>query len=365
MGKRSQPSASGLSDPSGKSEQTTEEALQLARAEVQELAASYRSLFEAGSEGYIVHEDGIIVEVNHQVEELVGYTTAELAGQSVMKLVAEESRAHVAERLRTRPGKPFDIVGLKKDGARVQVEVVGKRHLHMGREIGLVTVRDITQRKQAEEELRLREEMFRLVAQNVAEVLWLVSPTGQRVIYVSPSYAGLWGRTCESLYEDPMSWLEAVHPEDSDRISEAFEDMAETAKFDEEFRIIRPDGSIRWVSDRGFPVRDESGQALYMVGLANDITERKEAEEALHQAREELELKVESEMQRGNTYGLTFRELTVLHLVAGGRADKEIAGELGIRPHTASRHVKNIMGKMNATSRTDAGVRAVREELIT
>ena len=65
-----------------------------------------------------------------------------------------------------------------------------------------------------------------------------------------------------------------------------------------------------------------------------------------------------------NAYALTFRELTVLHLVAAGRADKEIARELGISFHTASRHVKNIMSKMNATSRTDAGVRAVREQLI-
>ena len=103
---------------------------------------------------------------------------------------------------------------------------------------------------------------------------------------------------------------------------------------------------------------------MYIVGLADDITEQKEAEETLQQTREELETRVEAEVLRGNTYGLTFRELTVLHLVAAGRADKEIANELGIRPHTASRHVKNIMSKMSAVSRTDAGVRAVREKLI-
>ena len=220
------------------------------------------------------------------------------------------------------------------------------------------------QREQAEEALREGEQMFRLVAQNVAEVLWLLDPTDYHVIYVSPSYEELWDRTCDSLYEDPMSWLAAVHPEDFDRVSAALDRQAETGEFDEEFRLTRSDGSSRWVSDRGFAVKDESGQVIYVVGLANDITEHKEAEEALQESREELELKVEAEMLRGNAYGLTFRELTVLHLVAAGRVDKEIASELGIRPSTASRHVRNIMIKMSATSRTDAGVRAVKEQLI-
>ena len=220
------------------------------------------------------------------------------------------------------------------------------------------------QREQAEEALRESEQMFRLVAQNVAEVLWLLDPTDYHVIYVSPSYEELWDRTCDSLYEDPMSWLAAVYPEDFDRVSAALERQAETGQFDEEFRITRSDGSSRWVSDRGFAVKDESGQVIYVVGLANDITEHKAAEEALQESREELELKVEAEMLRGNAYGLTFRELTVLHLVAAGRADKQIASELGIRPSTASRHGRNIMIKMSATSRTDAGVRAVKQELI-
>ena len=225
-------------------------------------------------------------------------------------------------------------------------------------------ITDITERKQAEEALRESEQMFRLVAQNVAEVLWLVDPLNYNLIYVSPSYEDLWDRTCQSLYEDPTSWLAPIHPEDSERVTVALEEQAETGKFDEEFRIVRPDGAIRWISDRGFAIRGESGQLRYIVGLANDITEDKEAEETLQLAREELETRVEAEMLRGSAYGLTFRELTVLHLVAAGRADKQIANELGIRPHTASRHVKNILSKMKATSRTDAGVRAVREKLI-
>ncbi|MCH7718730.1 MAG: response regulator transcription factor, partial [Chloroflexi bacterium] len=97
---------------------------------------------------------------------------------------------------------------------------------------------------------------------------------------------------------------------------------------------------------------------------ARDITERKQTQEALRQARELLEGRVERQMVRRNPYRLTFREFTVLHLVAAGRANKEIARELDISVLTAHKHVANILGKMNAASRTEAGVRALREGLL-
>jgi DNA-binding NarL/FixJ family response regulator len=100
------------------------------------------------------------------------------------------------------------------------------------------------------------------------------------------------------------------------------------------------------------------------VALVTDITERKQMEEALQEAREELEGKVERQMLRRNPYGLTFRELTVLNLVAGGKTDKEIGIMLGISPRTAQTHLAHILDKMGAASRTEAGVRALREGLL-
>ena len=128
--------------------------LQRALDGVKQQAASYRSVFEAGSEGYVVHENGIIIEVNPQFVELTGYKSSELVGESFLKLVADESRDLVVERMRTRPGKPFEIVGLKSNDTRINLEVIGKDHLHQGREVRLVCIRDITERKQAEAELR-------------------------------------------------------------------------------------------------------------------------------------------------------------------------------------------------------------------
>ena len=118
----------------------------------------YRSIFEAGFEGFVVHEDGIIIEVNPQFEDLLGYKGSELVGTSFMKLVAEDFRALVAERMATRPGVPYEIVGIRKDGAHIQAEVVGKDHVHEGRIVRVVTVRDLTKIKRLEAELRKAEE---------------------------------------------------------------------------------------------------------------------------------------------------------------------------------------------------------------
>ena len=107
-----------------------------------------------------------------------------------------------------------------------------------------------------------------------------------------------------------------------------------------------------------------SRKASVLVVVARDVTERKRAEKALRKAREDIESRVERRVQEVNGYRLTFRELTVLHLVAAGKADKEIATVLGISRLTAHKHVANILGKMGAASRTEAGVRALREGLL-
>jgi len=225
--------------------------------------------------------------------------------------------------------------------------------------------REITERKRAEETLRESEERFRQLAENIAEVSWLIDNRDDyRVLYVSPAYESIWGRTCKSLYDEPRSWLDAVHPEDLERVLTAFDRQQELGEFDEEFRVVQPDGTVRYVWDRTFPLRDGSGEVYRLAGVVVDITERKRAEEALQVAREELESKVERQMLRRDPRGLTFRELTVLHLVADGESDKKIGLKLGISHFTAQKHISNILAKMGAGSRTEAVARGLREGLL-
>ncbi len=157
--------------------------------------------------------------------------------------------------------------------------------------IGGVAV-DITERNKIETALRESEEHFRQVTEHIQEVFWLSDTAKNAVLYVSPGYESIWGRSCESLYRSPRSWLEAIHPDDRQRVLEAALAKQVTAAYDEEYRIIRPDGSIRWIRDRAFPIHDSSGSVCRIAGIADDITERKRAEEALQQAHQELEQRV-------------------------------------------------------------------------
>ena len=137
------------------------------------------------------------------------------------------------------------------------------------------------ERRQAENSLRESEKRFRQFAETIEEVFWMTDPTGGEMIYVSPAYEKIWHRTCASLHENPQSWLEAVHPDDRERITRAASTKRNSGEYDERFRILRSDGTLRWIHDRAFPVRDSHGNVLRIVGTAEDITESKQVEAQL------------------------------------------------------------------------------------
>jgi PAS domain S-box-containing protein len=151
---------------------------------------------------------------------------------------------------------------------------------------------DITQQKLAEEALRTSEERFRQLAENIEEVFWMNNLEQTRMLYISPAYERVWGRSCESLYQSPRSFLDAVHPEDRERVIRLLELQRVTGEIDMEYRIVRPDGTIRHIHDRGFPIRDASGHVYRVAGIAVDVTQLKQADEALRQARDQLEVEV-------------------------------------------------------------------------
>lgn len=137
-------------------------------------------------------------------------------------------------------------------------------------------------RLEAEQALRESEERFRQLAENITEsVFWMSDPIALEMLYVSPAYERIWGRSCESLYANFMDWIDAIHPEDRQHVHTNFFEHSLQGNYDEEYRIVRPDGSIRWIRDRGFPIQDRAGIPYRVVGIAEDITNRKLTEAAL------------------------------------------------------------------------------------
>ena len=148
---------------------------------------------------------------------------------------------------------------------------------------------EITERKRAEEAVRVSEERLRQIAENVGEGFFLSDASDNSAIYVSPAYEKIWGRPVGTAYADAQSWLEVVHPEDRERVK-AYVEKHSRGKiaFSQEYRILWPDGSIRWVRDRVYPVKNESGEIYRIVGVTDDITERKRIEQARRESEERL-----------------------------------------------------------------------------
>ncbi|HEV3006080.1 MAG TPA: PAS domain-containing protein, partial [Pirellulales bacterium] len=144
---------------------------------------------------------------------------------------------------------------------------------------------DVTDRLRAKRVLEESEERFRQLAESINEVFWMSDPQTTQILYISPAYERVWGRSCQSLIDEPRSFLDAVHADDRERVRvAALEKHSRGEATDEEYRVVRPDGSVRWVRDRAFPVRDAGGQVYRMVGIAEDITEKRAAEEVLKEA---------------------------------------------------------------------------------
>lgn len=137
---------------------------------------------------------------------------------------------------------------------------------------------DITDRKQAEQALQESETRFRQMAETIEDVFWISDLPDYRVIYVNPAFERLWQLEPAELYASPMAWIEAVHPEDRERVRGLLQNFFLTGGFETEYRVVRPDGSVRWVRDRGFPILEGMGRPHRAAGIAEDITDRKAAE---------------------------------------------------------------------------------------
>jgi diguanylate cyclase (GGDEF)-like protein/PAS domain S-box-containing protein len=250
-----------------------------AEAAVRESEAKFRELIEHASDGvFVTDPQGDFKLVNRRFCEMLAYEEPELLRLNVAETYVEAERGLLAQRLADLGevrSRLFERMIRRKDGSTFPIEV-SIRRLSNGMNQGIV--RDITERKRAAQALTESEARFRQMAESMRDVYFLTDLKTGGMLYVSPAYENIWGRSCDSLHANPGSWVESIHPEDRDRVAQKFGKQQTTGRFDDEYRIVRPDGEVRWIHARTFAIPDEAGKPYRSAGVAEDITARRHAE---------------------------------------------------------------------------------------
>ncbi|HEY6945531.1 MAG TPA: PAS domain S-box protein [Candidatus Acidoferrum sp.] len=252
----------------------------------------YRDLVEHSHDLICTHDlQGRLLSVNEQPARILGYSKEELIQKPMKEFLLPEGHASFDEYLTNIPESKVAkgvMVVLTKSGERRIWE-----YRNTLRTDGVTTpvvrgiAHDITERWIAERALRQSEERFRLMAENIDEIFWLLDPKSLGVMYVSPAFEHICEQPLASLYARPKSYEEIIHPEDASRVLAQLALLEQRGEFHEQFRIVCP-SRMKWVEVYGFTAKDDSGKVTALVGTAQDITERRRAEEALRQSEELL-----------------------------------------------------------------------------
>ncbi len=230
-----------------------------------------------------------ILYANPAFTRLTGFSSEEVLGRGCSFMQGPETSPHdvaaIKAALAAERAYEGEVLNYRRDGStfwnHVSITPVRDESGRVSNYIGVQL--DVSARRRTEEALRVSEERFRQIAENIHEVFWLTDPEKQKMLYISPAYEAIWGRSCADVMARPSDWLKPVHPEDRERVAAASRRQID-GDYNETYRVVRPDGSIRWVRDRAYPIRDAGGRVYRIVGTAEDITENRLLEEQFMQA---------------------------------------------------------------------------------
>ena len=242
----------------------------------------------------IAGTDGYFKRINPRFEAILGYSQKELLSRPFLYFIHPEDVEKTQRQIRYLSLgyqlHSFENRYRCKDGS---YRWFAWTAIPYGNSLLYAVARDITESKKTEAALRESETKFRQLAEHIREVFFIEDVESGQVIYISPAFEIMWGIPSERIYQNPLVWMQAIHPDDRPRAAAALPRQRRGECFDLEYRIIRPDGELRWILTRTFPVRNSEGRIYRIVGSAEDITLRKEAEEALKNLNQELETIVE------------------------------------------------------------------------
>jgi two-component system, sensor histidine kinase and response regulator len=265
--------------------------LSQAQAALRESEERYRLIVETANEGISIVDTGArLTFVNQRFAAMLGYRADEMIGKPLLHILPEGAGAAAALRM-TRSAQGIseeqEVAYARKDGSELwtllRTSPIRDADGQWAGTLGMMT--DRTHHRMAQAALRKRtaelvesETRFRQIAETIHEVFFLTDLHLTEILYVSPAYENIFGRSRESLYADPRSWGEAMHADDRERVLGVVAPDGTIVPFDVEYRIVRPDGSERSIRARGFPIRNELGEIFRFAGIAEDITERRTLE---------------------------------------------------------------------------------------
>ncbi|MBD1844304.1 PAS domain S-box protein [Cyanobacteria bacterium FACHB-63] len=229
---------------------------------------------------------------NAAASEITAVNFAALIGQTMAtcfpKLLQTSLVQQYLQVVQTQQAIDFGEVPYSADG--VQMGTYTLKAFPLPNQCIGLAFENVTARKALETALSESEERFRRMTEAIQDVFWISVPAEQRLIYVSPAYEQVWGRSRAGVYANYQDWIEAIHPDDRPRVQENVQALLQVGQYDVEYRIVRPDSKIRWVRDRGFPIAEPTGEIRQVAGVAEDITDRKVAEIALLESEQRFRL---------------------------------------------------------------------------
>ncbi|MFZ5427699.1 MAG: PAS domain S-box protein, partial [Thermodesulfobacteriota bacterium] len=268
------------------------EELSKSRDELERSRDKYQQLYDFAPIGYFtMDEKGLLLEVNLAGARMLGVERNYLARKPFMTYLAPESQGefyrHRTAVFHGAAHQTCELTLVNRAGRRVHASMQSQPLPgRKGERVCLCAVTDVTARMAAEEGLRESEARFRQLVENIREVFWVSDAASDRILYISPAFADIWGRPSSAAYANPALFIEAVHPEDRERVRQALGRLkASGEKLSERFRVVRPGGGVRWAWARAFPVRDEKGGVYRIAGLAEDITDNRRLEDELVSAK--------------------------------------------------------------------------------
>lgn len=269
---------------------------------IQKSELYYRTMVETSPDAIvIVDATGQLQFVSQRACEIFLLPSDSLIGTSILQWIAPEMRESTLERIKNIHSgilepEHNEYKMLKTDGSIILVEIIGSRLQNpAGQTEGLFLIcRDITERKRAEKALQNAHDELKNLHDNLDEAIFSFDPVHNKMLQVSQAHEAIFGYPPSEFFKNPQLWYNLIIPEDKQIIDLGFPTLVSGEKLQNEFRIIHPDGQLRWIATRMRPTIDKGGKLVHIDGIAYDITQRKQAEEANRETEKKFQMVFEN-----------------------------------------------------------------------